>query len=73
MNGFFAGVMLRRLMKGRSVAQIERAFWIVMVTLIALFLAAFIAQFLFAPRQSAGSDSARHASNFTSYATAPPR
>jgi hypothetical protein len=59
MNGFLAGVMLRRLMKGRSVVQIERAFWIVVVMLIALFLAAVIAQYLFAPGRSAGSDNAR--------------
>lgn len=43
MSAYFAGFVVRRLMKGKNADQIERAFWIVVVILASLFIAGLLA------------------------------
>ena len=41
MSGYGVGFVVRRLMRGKTPAQVERAFWIVVVTLSVLFIGAY--------------------------------
>lgn len=49
MSGYLAGVVLRRAMKGKSAAQVEHAFWAVVIAIIGLTIGALITEALFPP------------------------